>query len=165
MAARVVTGTADVDVMVTTSDYSEAVSKLRADEGLKFRGESDGVATFGITALGGVGLDVLDAASFSGIRSGEEFFRFVETEASYEKDGIRYAKTAVVWYTRLMIRRWETYAEKILVNALDGAPPGALREVEQIAERFGAEETIRPRIASVRKNLARPDLEYELRDQ
>jgi hypothetical protein len=159
VAQRVPTGTLDVDVMVTTADYAEGIRKLREDKSLLFRGEQDGVAFFALVDMGGVGFDLLDATPFAGARTGDEFFRFLQTDESTEKDGIRYATTPVVWYTRLLAARWQVYAEKIVTNILDGAPPsGSLRRVEEISRRFGTEGTIRPRVEYVRREMLRSTL-------
>lgn len=160
-----VTTTSDVDVMVTTSDYPRAVERLRADPELEYRDEDGGVAYFSIRPLGGIHLDVLDAKEFAGSKTGEEFFDFVVKDGSRDRGGIRFAKPEVVWYTRLMVRRWKTYSEKIMTNVLDGMAPGHLREVEAIARRFGTEDLLRERIAYVRSELQRPDIEHVNRDE
>ncbi|MGA9044110.1 MAG: hypothetical protein ACLPP2_06485 [Thermoplasmata archaeon] len=158
-----VSTTDDVDVMVTTTDYAETVPLLRDEPALKFEWEERGVTRFRILAVG-VPLDILDAATFAGNRTGEEFFAFLLEEESTERDGIRFASPAAVWYTRLLVRRWKTYAEKILRNAIGGVGAGRLHRVEQIAERFGTKETVRERVEYVRAEMKRPDLEYILQD-
>ncbi len=158
-----VSTTDDVDVMVTTTDYAETIPLLRDEPGLKFEWEEGGVTRFRILAAG-VPLDILDAATFAGDRTDEEFFAFLLEEESTERDGILFASPAAVWYTRLMVRRWKTYAEKILRNAIGGVGAGRLRRVEEIAERFGTEATVRERVEYVRAEMKRPDLEYILQD-
>lgn len=64
-----------------------------------------------------------------------------------------------------MISRWKTYAEKILFNILAGVGAGRLRRVEEIARRFGTQDVMRERIAYVRAELRRPDLEHILKDE
>jgi hypothetical protein len=143
--------TADVDVMVTSADYNESVGRLRADSRLEFRANSEGVAQFSVRLLDGIGLDVLDAESFSGGSPGEAFFDFLEGESSSEIDGVRFATVEAVWYTRLMVRRWSVYAEKILADVVANANLNRLAEVQNIARRFGTEELIAPRINYVRE--------------
>ncbi|MCI4348795.1 MAG: hypothetical protein L3J93_01050 [Thermoplasmata archaeon] len=153
VARTVQTGTSDVDVMVTTADFDATVAVLLKDKRIRLRGLREGVALFAIESAQGVGFDLLDAAPFGGTRTGEEFFRFLIDEESTETDRIRYSSTALVWYTRMHASRWRVYAEKILVNILDGADPKELERVEAIARRFGCEEALRPRIAYVREEL------------
>ena len=154
VARTVPTGTVDVDVMVTTSDFQGTVARLLKDPRIRLRGMREGVALLSIESARGAGLDVLDSAPFAGNRTGEEFYRFLVNEESTDVADIRYASTAVVWYTRLLTTRWQVYAEKILVNILDGADPELLAHAERIAKRFGTLETVRPRLEYVRHELA-----------
>jgi hypothetical protein len=153
VARTVDTGTSDVDVMVTTADFPRTVEKLLKDPRIRLRGMREGVALFSIESARGVGLDVLDAAPFAGQRSGEAFYRFLEQRESHEDGGIRYASTALVWYTRMLTSRWKVYAEKILVNILDGADPRLLERAEAIGREFGTTAELAPRAAYVRQQL------------
>jgi hypothetical protein len=153
VARTVETGTSDVDVMVTTGDFPRTVEKLLKDPRIRLRGMREGVALFAIESARGVGLDVLDAAPFAGNRSGAEFYRFLEQQESREENGIRYATTALVWYTRMLTSRWKVYAEKILVNILDGADPRLLERAEAIGREFGTSAQLAPRVAYVREQL------------
>jgi hypothetical protein len=153
VARSVPTGTSDVDIMVTTSDFERTVALLLKDARLRLRGARDGLALFAIETAAGVGLDVLDAAPFAGQHTGEEFYRFLIEQESGESDGIRYASTAFVWYTRLLASRWRAYAEKILVNILDGADPTLLQRAVAIARRFGTEGEIAARLEYVQREL------------
>lgn len=157
IAREAATTTHDVDVMVATADQASAVERLRGDPDLTFDWGDGQVARLRIRSQGGVPLDLINAAAFSGRRSGEEFFRFLLETAS-ESDGIPYATAEVVWYTRLLTKRWKAYAEKIVTNVVDGVAAGRLEKVEEIAARFGTGPTLEPRIAHVRQELARPDL-------
>jgi len=162
---KAVRATGDVDVMVTTTDYPGSVAALRTDEDLEFQGEDQGVARFAMRSMDGEPLDVINAAKFGGSHGGDGFFAFLEEEESVERDGIPYAKPAVVWYTRLMVDRWRLYSDKILQDLLGGVGAGRMRRVVEIARRFGTEETIRERVEYVRGEMKRPDLEYDLRDE
>lgn len=153
VARTVRTGTVDVDVMVTTADFEGAVARLLKDPRIRLRAMREGVALLSIESAQGAALDVLDSAPFAGTHSGAEFYRFLVDEESTESAGIRYASTAVVWYTRLLTSRWKLYAEKILVNVLDGADPALLAKAERIAERFGTLEQARPRLEYIRQQL------------
>jgi hypothetical protein len=162
VARRVDTGTLDVDVMVTTADYASAVRTLRKDTELAFRDEQDGVAFFSLRNLEGTGFDLLDARPFAGARPGDTFFDFLVTEGSTEEGGVRFATTPVVWYTRLLATHWKVYAEKIVTNIGHGAPPAAhLRKVRQIAQRFGTEKIVQPRIEYVREEMLRSTIGEE----
>lgn len=154
VAQTVRTGTVDVDVMVTTSDFQGTVARLLQDPRIRLRGMREGVALLSIESARGAGLDVLDSAPFAGERSGEEFYRYLVEQESTEAAGIRYASTAIVWYTRLLTTRWKVYAEKILVNILDGADPALLVEAERIASRFGTLAVVRPHLEYVRQELS-----------
>jgi hypothetical protein len=153
VARTVETGTSDIDVMVTTADFPRTVEKLLKDPRIRLRGMREGVALFTIESARGVGLDVLDAAPFAGKRSGTEFYQFLAQQESHEANGIRYASTALVWYTRLLTTRWKVYAEKILVNILDGADPRLLERAEAIGRDFGTTVELAPRAAYVREQL------------
>jgi hypothetical protein len=159
VARDAATATQDVDVMVTTGDYRNAVARLRGDEELTAAWDGGAVTRFGIRDLSGVPLDVVDSGFFAGRRTGQEFFDFLIREESSEKDGVRYVSTAGVWYMRLLTKRWRAYAEKIVTNVIDGVDPSRLKRVESIATVFGTEAAMRERIAYVREELQRPDLQ------
>ena len=163
VARSAATSTQDVDVMVTTVAYREAVDRLKGDPELTTAFEAGPVTRFGLRDLRGVPLDVIDAGVFSGRRTGAEFFDFLLGEQSTEVDGIVYVSPEAVWYTRLLTKRWRAYAEKIVTNVIDGVAADRLRGVEAIARRFGTEATIRERIAYVREELNRPELDAVLR--
>lgn len=158
VAQEAATATRDVDVMVTTTDYRDAVRRLGADEALTLAWESGRVTRFGIVAHAGIPLDVVDSGAFSGDRTGEEFFDFLTHEASVESDGVRYASPEAVWYTRLLTKRWRAYAEKILTNVIDGLPAERLTGVEEIGRKFGTSATLRLRVGYVREELKRSAL-------
>ena len=158
IALSAATTTRDVDVMVTTDDYRSAVSRLAVDPELTLGLEGGAVTRFGIRALHGVPLDVVDAGVFAGTSSSKEFFDFLVHEETTDVEGVPYASPAMVWYTRLMTKRWRAYAEKIVTNVIDGLSADRLARVEQIARRFGTDRTIRERIAYVREELKRPDV-------
>jgi predicted nucleotidyltransferase len=158
VAREAATTTHDVDVMVATGDYATTLARLRGEKGLAFDWEDDQVARFRLLALGGVPLDVINPATFAGVRSGRDFFRYLVEEGSTITEGIAYATPEVVWYTRLLTKRWKAYAEKIVTNVIDGVDRERLGRVEDIARRFGTESTVRPRVAHVREELARPEV-------
>jgi hypothetical protein len=163
IAQRAATATHDIDIMVATSDFRRTVERLRGEKELAFDWEDHQLARFRIRPVGGVPLDVINAAAFAGSKSGEEFFRFLAEEGSATTEGIRYATPEVVWYTRLMTKRWRSYAEKIVTNVIDGVSSGRLKKVEEIARRFGTETAIQERLSYVRTELARPDIESLVR--
>jgi hypothetical protein len=165
IAQNAATATRDVDVMVTTSDYRGAVARLAEDDELTLAWEGGAVTRFGIRALRGTPLDVVDAGVFAGTRTGQEFFDFLVQEESSETDGVRYVSPEAVWYTRLLTKRWKAYAEKIVTNVIDGLPADRLQQVEAIARRFGTDTTIGARIAYVREELKRPDLAGLVREE
>ncbi len=158
VAQEAATATRDVDVMVTTTDYREAVRRLSGDPALTLAWEADQVTRFGILDHAGIPLDIVDSGAFSGKRSGQEFFDFLVRDASSEVEGVRYATPEAVWYTRLLTKRWRAYAEKILTNVIDGLSAERLQGVEVIARRFGTEATVRARIEYVRDELRRSAL-------
>lgn len=153
IARTAATATRDVDVMVTTPDFRRAVIELGRDDAVTLGIEGAAVTRFGIVALHGAPLDVIDAGFFAGDRTGEEFFAFLVGEQSAVADGVRYVSPEVVWYTRLMTKRWRAYAEKIVTNVIDGVGADRLEAVWQIARRFGTEATILGRLDYVREEL------------
>ncbi|HEY1198814.1 MAG TPA: hypothetical protein VGG32_08850 [Thermoplasmata archaeon] len=162
---KTIRATGDVDVMVTAADYADTIAALQSDEDLEFQWEDQGVARFAMRLVGGEFLDVIDTAKFTLPRGGGKFFIFLVEEESTERDGIRYATPAAVWYTRLMIPRWRHYSDKILQDLLGGVGAGRMRRVVEIAHRFGTEEILRERVAYVRSEMRRPDLEYVLKEE
>jgi hypothetical protein len=163
IARTAATTTQDIDVMVTTTGYETAIERLRGEPDLTFDWESDRTARFRIRSLGGVPLDIVNAATFSGNKTGEDFFAYLAGEGSSEHEGIRYAAPEMVWYTRLLTKRWRAYAEKIVTNVIDGVAADRLGKVEEIAQRFGTEPTVKPRIQHVRTELSRPDVQAIVR--
>ncbi|MGI0071175.1 MAG: hypothetical protein ACRECT_03790 [Thermoplasmata archaeon] len=163
IARSAATTTQDVDVMVATDDYVTTLARLRGDPSLAFDWEDAKLARFRILPIGGVPLDILNAATFAGERTASEFFRFLVGDATADADGIAYASPELVWYTRLLTKRWRAYAEKIVTNIIDGLAPGRLEKVEEIARRFGTDATLRDRIAYVRQELARPEVDSLVR--
>ena len=154
IALSAATATRDVDVLVTTSDYRTALRRLEGDTELTLAWNGGAVCRFGVRGTPASPLDIVDAGSFAGTKTAEEFFEFLVEEESTEVDGIRYVNPEAVWYTRLLTKRWRTYAEKIVTNVLDGLSPGLLSRVEAIAGRFGTDAILRERIAYVRGELA-----------
>ncbi len=163
IAQLAATATRDVDVMVATGDFERTIVRLQGVKELAFDWKDAQLARFRLLPQGGVPLDVINASTFSGTKSGEEFFRFLLADGSTETAGISYATPEAVWYTRLLTKRWKAYAEKIVTNVVDGVRAGRLTGVEAIAQRFGTEATIRTRLAYVREELARPDIESLIR--
>ncbi|HYB78349.1 MAG TPA: hypothetical protein VEG66_01125 [Thermoplasmata archaeon] len=163
IAQRAATTTRDVDVMVATSDYGATVARLKAEPGLAFDWDDGKLCRFRFLALGGVPLDVINSTVFSGNRTGKEFFDFLASEGSQSVDGILYATPTLVWYTRLLTKRWRAYAEKIVTNVIDGVPVHQLDGVEEVAHRFGTDNDIGPRVAYVREELRRPEVAALLR--
>jgi hypothetical protein len=158
VAREAATATHDVDVLVATADFDRTVERLRSEAELVFDWSDDKLARFRIRPLGGVPLDILNAVLFSGNRGGVEFFDYLIHEASTVNDGIAYATPEMVWYTRLLTKRWKAYAEKIVTNVIDGVAATRLAGVDAIARHFGTEVTIKTRIAYVRVELMRPDI-------
>ena len=153
IAQSAATATRDVDAMVATADYRGAIAALGGDPELTLAMDGGAVARFGIRALAGAPLDLVDAGVFAGTRSSQEFFDFLVREQSSEVDGIRYVSAEAVWYTRLLTKRWRAYAEKIVTNVIDGIEADRLAAVEAIARRFGTEPELRERIDYVREEL------------
>jgi len=158
IARRAATATRDIDVMVATRDYANALVALHRVPGLAFDWDDGKLARFRILALGGVPLDIINSGAFAGAHGEGEFFDFLLREASTEEDGVSYGTPEAVWYTRLLTKRWRSYAEKIVTNVIDGVTPDTLTGVEGIAERFGTDGTLAERIQLVRDELARPEV-------
>ena len=165
VALDAATATRDVDVMVTTDDYRAAHDRLARDDALTLGIEGGAVTRFGIKSLRGVPLDLIDAGFFAGNKTGGEFFDFLMRLHSTEVGGVVYASPEMVWYTRLLTKRWRSYAEKIVTNVIDGLPPDHLEKVVEIARHFGTEATVRERIAYVREELRRPGVDSLVPDK
>jgi len=163
IAQRAATATRDVDVMVATADYATTVTWLKAESGLAFDWDDGKLARLRLLALGGLPLDVINPTVFSGKQTGKEFFDFLVSDGSLAVEGILYATPTLVWYTRLLTKRWRAYAEKIVTNVIDGVPVDQLDGVEEIARRFGTEPEITSRVAYVREELRRPEVAALLR--
>lgn len=163
VAQKAATTTHDVDVMVATQDFDETVKRLRTEKDVAFDWEEENLARFRILPAGGVPLDVLNSRLFAGRKSGEAFFRFLLDGATSDDQGISYCSPEAVWYTRLLTKRWKAYAEKIVTNVIDGLAADRLEKVEETAREFGTDPVIGPRIAYVREELARPEVQSLLR--
>ena len=163
VARSAATATRDIDVMVATEDYARTVSLLRKEPGVAFDWNDGTLCRFRILAHGGVPLDVINSAAFSGKPPGTDFYRFLTEESSSTADGVAYASPEAVWYTRLLTKRWRAYAEKIVTNMIDGVSPDRLAGVEAIGRRFGTEATLAERVAYVREGMRRPDVAELLR--
>ncbi|MGA8542026.1 MAG: hypothetical protein WB947_00565 [Thermoplasmata archaeon] len=97
--------------------------------------------------------DVIDPSYFSGEKTGDEFFRYIEEKWS-KKDRIgRVAFPPVVWYTRLFVPS-EAYLERISDDLDEGAPVEWLDGALRIARFLGTEGRIRQRL--IRLNDIRP---------
>ncbi len=158
IARSAATTTRDIDVMIATRDYATAVAALRKVPGLAFDWDDGKLCRFRILASGGVPLDLINSSAFAGARSGGEFYDYLVREGSSRVDGIAYSSPEAVWYTRLLTKRWRSYAEKIVTNVIDGVDPATLGGVEAIARRFGTDATLAERIQLVRDELARPEV-------
>ncbi|MGI0155330.1 MAG: hypothetical protein ACREDE_04260, partial [Thermoplasmata archaeon] len=88
IAQKAATTTHDVDVMVATDDFARTIARLRSEKDLAFDWDDRQIARFRIRSIGGVPLDIINAATFSGTRSGGEFFRFLLTEGSTDSDEV-----------------------------------------------------------------------------
>lgn len=163
IARQAATATHDVDVMVATEEFARTVERLRTDPELVFDWEDAQLARFRIRPEGGVPLDIINSAAFSGPRPGSEFFRYLQEVGSRENEGVAYAIPEVVWYTRLLTKRWRAYAEKIVTNIIDGVSTDHLARVDELAAQFGNEAALRERIAYVREELRRPEIAPLLR--
>ena len=163
VAQKAATTTRDVDVMVATVDYASTVARLRQVPDLAFDWDENNLARFRILSLGGVPLDIINPTAFAGNKDGAAFFRYLLADSKSDASGIAYSSPELVWYTRLLTKRWKSYAEKIVTNVIDGVPPDRLARVEGIARQFGTEATIKERVAYVREELSRPDVSSLIR--
>jgi hypothetical protein len=163
VARSAATSTRDIDVMVATADYPRTVELLRREPGLAFDWDDGKLCRFRMLARGGLPLDVINGSAFSGRGAGSDFYRYLADEASSMSDGISYASPEAVWYTRLLTKRWQAYAEKIVTNMIDGVPPERLSDVAAIGRRFGTETVLAGRLEYVRQEMARPEVAELLR--
>jgi hypothetical protein len=163
VARSAATATRDVDVMVATGDYARTVMLLRKEKELALDWDDGTLCRFRILARGGLPLDVINGSAFAGKPPGRDFFRFLAEEQSSTVDGIAYASPEAVWYTRLLTKRWQAYAEKIVTNMIDGVSPDRLAAVEELGRRFGTEATLADRVEYVREGMRRPDVAELLR--
>lgn len=163
VARTAATTTHDVDVMVATDDFEKSIAALRTEKDLVPDWAEPNLARFRILSAAGLPLDILNSSVFAGTKTGREFFEFLLEGASRDDHGILYSTPEAVWYTRLLTKRWKAYAEKIITNVIDGVAPDRLRQVEEIAARFGTESIVETRLAYVRGELARPDVRSLIR--
>lgn len=98
-------------------------------------------------------VEFISGEQSSGTRSPDEFVAYVRSRWSRSAGGIRYAEAAVVWYMRLCGEEWASYVHAFRRDLRAGVPDDTFRGVVRIARHLGAEEKIRPRIATVRELL------------
>lgn len=151
VARAVDSETEDVDLMLAVSDYASVVKKLGEDPRVFI--ESVGGMAGGFLTAGGrrIEFDLLNPSSFSGNRTGEEFFRYVLRYRSQESSEGRYVLPPVVWYMRLLVPDWLTYVQKILRDLRAGAPWHWMVDVLDLGRRFGTRERLAPRVDEARE--------------
>lgn len=141
-------GTSDVDLFVTVRDFEELPRELRAEKrvAVLLSSGDDEVRSGLLRAIeGDVRFDVLDPSVFSGKKSGDEFFDYVEKHFSFESEIGPTVRPPVVWYTRLLLPG-EDQLGKIARDLGNGADPTWLNGAVRIARRFGTEGTVKARL-------------------
>jgi len=146
MDQLVPTSTDDVDLMLTVSQFEPIIEKLSHD--LEVYINVSGNIAGGHVSMDGrkIEFDLLNPSSFSGRRSGDEFFDYVLKHRSKQTELGPTAQPQVVWYTRLMVPDWETYIQKIVRDLGNGAPWRWIEGVKAIARRFGTANLLASRI-------------------
>jgi hypothetical protein len=138
--------TEDVDLFVTVSDYGRLEEVLLHDTSVVDvkLGDETSVAYL---KLGGekIRIDILDPSYFSGEKTGDEFFDYVKRHWSKEETVGRVADPAVVWYTRLFVKK-EAYLDRIDIDLGQGAKIEWLDGAQEIANYLGTKERIREQL-------------------
>lgn len=148
-----VAATSDVDLFLTTRDFDRLPSEFRRDRqvfALLSTGHGRVISGGLRTIEGDLRFAVLDPTSFSGNRSGAEFFDYVYRYWSYTSTLGRAVRPAVVWYSRLVLEG-EAQLGRIVRDLEEGAPPKWFRSVQRIADRFGVGARVAQRIPRVQE--------------
>jgi hypothetical protein len=90
-------------------------------------------------------IDILDPSYFSGEKTGDEFFGYVKRRWSRLETLGRVADPAVVWYTRLFVKK-EAYLDRIDIDLRQGAKIEWLDGAQEIATYLGTKERIREQV-------------------
>ena len=146
--------TKNVDVLVREAEYAGA--EFLEGEGIEVFSNTGNFTNGRLTLSSGrtVAFDVLNPTRFVGSgHLGEEFFRFVQEEASTDTRYGRVALPSVVFYTRLLVPgpHGEAYVERIARDLDEGVPEQTLTDATQIAHRFGTEKSVRAKVAHLRE--------------
>jgi hypothetical protein len=155
----------DVDVMVAPSDFERAVRGLRREPSVSYLRMSDDVSRFRVrTDSGQIILDLIDPRGLSGRRSPGAFYEFLESEGSFEKGGVRYARVSVAVYCRLMAPKWASiYIHKVATDVGNGLAISDLNGALDVAELFGEGPRIRERLAAVQREIQLRGLDRPVR--
>lgn len=146
--------TKDVDVLVREAEYGGA--EFLQGEGVEVYSNTGRFTNGRLSLADGrtVAFDVLNPALCVGRgHSGEEFFSFVEQEASRDSRYGRVALPSVVFYTRLLVPgpHGEVYIERIIRDLDEGVPFQSLDEAMQIAQRFGTGTRVRKKVDHLKR--------------
>jgi hypothetical protein len=150
IAVEGIGATTDVDLLLTVRDYAGAGNRVSADPRVTQNVHYQGPTASGLfrTEYGDVRFDILDPATFSGKRSGDEFFDYANRRWASDTRIGRTAQPALVFYTRLIVPG-ERYLERIIDDLDDGAPEEWLDETLAIANFCGTTGRIREQLLRI----------------
>lgn len=148
-------GTKDVDVLIATRAWEEL------DRALEGRRDATPLEPYNGTIRGtrllldgrAIDLEFISGEPFCGSRKPEAFVRYIRRYHSVARSGVPFADPATVWYMRLSISDWETYALKIEQDLRAGVPAATFEDTLRIADHFGVRPLMSERVASVRRVL------------
>jgi hypothetical protein len=155
VAQDVPVATKDVDVLIDRRDWEAIDSAIETAPEATPLEPVTGTIRGTLIRIGdrSYELEFISAEPFSGRFSAETFEQFVREEGSTVREGIRYARPAVVFYMRLATDDWQGHVDAIERDLRAGVPYSVLDLAVGIAERFGVETLLRDRFEYVRKAI------------
>lgn len=138
--------TQDVDLLLTVRDFSRLDEVLRGDPLVTDLKVSKMMAVGGLrTSSGIVRFDMLDPRAYSGTKSGDTFFDFVDGRWSEVTSIGRVVRPAVVWYMRMLVPG-ELYLDRIMRDIEEGAKVEWLDQALEIATHFGTSKLVKEKL-------------------
>ncbi len=154
----------DVDALLMTKEYARVVEEVDHDPAVVSMTREAGQMAGGhfVVDQSLVRFDLLDPQPFAGRRPADDFFDYVARFGSRERNGLRFARTATVWYMRLVLpgEAWRVQVPKVLRDVRAGAPWSLLTTVGRIGRRFGVHDRLLPRLRVLREQAQRVGLRH-----
>lgn len=147
-------GTMDLDFAIALKDYPGVLEKMAAHPRVR---DLDDVGTMaGCKFRIGtrwVDVEFINPKLFCGTLPPDEFINYVKRHRSERTAYGPIATPGLVWYMRLAVPDWQTYAQKIIRDFRAGVPERVFDDALAIARHLGIREVIEPRVRQAREMI------------